>query len=201
MIASLRGTVTEVGPDSAVLEVGGIGLRVQCAPDTLAGLIVGRTATVPTALVVREDSLTLFGFTDTDERVVFDLLQTATGVGPRLAQSVLAVLRPDDVRRAVLAEDLVTLTKVPGIGRKVAQRLVLELGDRLGPPVGGVTPTPPRPVGPVWRAPVQAGLVNLGWSPREIEAVLDELSDSGAVAPEAGVPDALRTALGRLDRG
>ncbi len=200
MIASLRGTVTEIGPDSAVLEVGGLGLRVQCAPDTLAGLTVGRSATVPTALVVREDSLTLFGFADTDERVVFDLLQTATGVGPRLAQAVLAVLRPDDVRRAVLAEDLVTLTKVPGIGRKVAQRLVLELGDRLGPPVGG-TVAGPLLAGPAWRGPVHAGLVNLGWSAREIDQVLDELTDSGTLAADAGVPDALRVALGRLDRG
>lgn len=200
MIASLRGIVTEIGPDSAVLEVGGLGLRVQCAPDTLAGLTVGRSATVPTALVVREDSLTLFGFADTDERVVFDLLQTATGVGPRLAQAVLAVLRPDDVRRAVLAEDLVTLTKVPGIGRKVAQRLVLELGDRLGPPVGG-TVAGPLLAGPAWRGPVHAGLVNLGWSAREIDQVLDELTDSGTLAADAGVPDALRVALGRLDRG
>lgn len=200
MIASLRGTVTEIGPDSAVLEVGGLGLRVQCAPDTLAGLTVGRSATVPTALVVREDSLTLFGFADTDERVVFDLLQTATGVGPRLAQAVLAVLRPDDFRRAVLAEDLVTLTKVPGIGRKVAQRLVLELGDRLGPPVGGAVAAP-LPAGPAWRGPVHAGLVNLGWSAREIDQVLDELTDTGTLAADAGVPDALRVALGRLDRG
>jgi len=200
VIASLRGTVTEIGPDSAVLEVGGLGLRVQCAPDTLAGLTVGRSATVPTALVVREDSLTLFGFADTDERVVFVLLQTATGVGPRLAQAVLAVLRPDDVRRAVLAEDLVTLTKVPGIGRKVAQRLVLELGDRLGPPVGGAV-AGPLLAGPAWRGPVHAGLVNLGWSAREIDQVLDELTDSGTLAADAGVPDALRVALGRLDRG
>lgn len=200
MIASLRGTVTEIGPDSAVLEVGGLGLRVQCAPDTLAGLTVGRSATVPTALVVREDSLTLFGFADTDERVVFDLLQTATGVGPRLAQAVLAVLRPDDVRRAVLAEDLVTLTKVPGIGRKVGQRLVLELGDRLGPPVGGAV-AGPLLAGPAWRGPVHAGLVNLGWSAREIDQVLDELTDTGTLAADAGVPDALRVALGRLDRG
>jgi len=201
VIASLRGTVTEIGPDSAVIEVGGLGLRVQCAPDTLAGLAVGRVAAVPTALVVREDSLTLFGFADADERAVFDLLQTATGVGPRLAQAVLAVLRPDDVRRAVLAEDLPVLMKVPGIGRKVAQRLVLELGDRLGPPVGGAAAPPPRAVGPAWREPVHAGLVNLGWSVREVDAALDDLADSGAVPADAEVPDALRAALGRLDRG
>lgn len=201
MIVHVRGIVTDLGPDAAVVEVGGLGLRVQCTPDTLAALTVGRSATVPTALIVREDSLTLYGFADADERVVFDLLQTATGVGPRLAQAVLAVLRPDDVRRAVHAEDLATLCRVPGVGRKVAQRLVVELGDRLGPPVGG---TPAREAlvgGPAWRAPVHAGLVNLGWSAREVDAVLDELSADGSVTDVAPVGDALRTALGRLGRG
>lgn len=201
MITHLQGTVTDLGPDHAVVQVGGVGLRVHCTPDTLARLSVGRPATVPTALIVREDSLTLFGFADADERVVFDLLQTATGVGPRLAQAVLAVLRPDDVRRAVLAEDLVTLTKVPGIGRKVAQRLVVELGDRLGPPLGGQSSSAPARGGPAWRAPVQAGLANLGWSAREIDIVLDELVAEGSVDVQAAVADALRAALGRLARG
>jgi len=201
VIAHLRGTVTDLGPDSAVVEIGGLGLRVQCTPDTLAGLIIGRTATVPTALIVREDSLTLFGFADADERVVFDLLQTATGVGPRLALAVLAVLRPDEIRRAVHGEDLVTLTKVPGIGRKVAQRLVVELGDRLGPPVGEQRTATPNRGGPSWRGPVQAGLVNLGWSAREIDAVLDELAADGSLDGQAPVADALRAALGRLAHG
>lgn len=201
MIVHVRGVVTDLSPDSAVVEVGGLGLRVLCTPDTLAALTVGRSATVPTELIVREDSLTLYGFADADERVVFDLLQTATGVGPRLAQAVLAVLRPDDVRRAVHAEDLATLCRVPGVGRKVAQRLVVELGDRLGPPVGPATPRVPVASGPAWRGPVQAGLVNLGWSAREVDAVLDELTADGSVPDAAAVPDALRTALGRLGRG
>lgn len=201
MISHVRGTVTDVGPDAAVVEVGGLGLRVLCTPDTLAALVLGRAATVATALVVREDSLTLFGFADADERAVFDLLQTATGVGPRLAQAVLAVLRPDDIRRAVLAGDLVTLTKVPGIGRKVAQRLVVELGDRLGPPVGDAESAPATVGGPPWRDPVGAGLLNLGWAPRQVDTVLDEMVSDGAVGAEAPVAEALRTALGRLARG
>lgn len=201
MIASVAGTVISISLDHAVIEVGGIGLAVRTTPATLAGLRRGEPARLATTLIVREDSLTLYGFADADERVVFDLLQTATGVGPRLAQAVLAVLRPDDVRRAVHAEDLATLCRVPGVGRKVAQRLVVELGDRLGPPVGGTPARGAVVAGPAWRAPVHAGLVNLGWSAREVDAVLDELTADGSVTDVAPVGDALRTALGRLGRG
>src|ERR1700757_4630822 len=134
MIAHLSGTVAGVGLDGAVIEVGGVGLRVQCTPDTLATLKPGESAQVATSLVVREDSLTLFGFASEDERNVFELLQTASGVGPRLALAMLAVHSPDALRRAVSAEDLRTLTMVPGIGNKGAQRIILELKDRLGAP-------------------------------------------------------------------
>ncbi len=133
MIAHLAGCVAAVAPDGAVIEVGGVGLLVQCTPGTLAGLRVGEQARVATSLVVREDSLTLYGFASEDERNTFELLQTASGVGPRLAQAMLAVLTPDALRRAVAAEDLATLTSVPGIGRKGAQRIVLELAGRSAP--------------------------------------------------------------------
>src|SRR5580700_9127721 len=106
MIAHLRGTVAGIAPDGAVIEVGGVGLRVQCTPGTLAALSPGEQAQVSTSLVVREDSLTLFGFATDDERNVFELLQTATGVGPRLALAMLAVHSPDGLRRAVSTEDL-----------------------------------------------------------------------------------------------
>ena len=119
VIASVHGRVAELLPDSAVVEVGGLGLAVMCTPATLAALRVGEPARLATALVVREDSLTLYGFADDDERAVFELLQTATGVGPRLAQAMLAVHRPDELRRAVAHDDLAALVKVPGIGRKV----------------------------------------------------------------------------------
>src|ERR1700721_1629463 len=134
MIAQLRGTVAAVAPDGAVIEVGGVGMRVQCTPGTLATLTPGESARVATSLVVREDSLTLYGFGSDDERNVFELLQTASGVGPRLALAMLAVHAPDALRRAVAAEDIKALTMVPGVGNKGAQRIILELKDRLGAP-------------------------------------------------------------------
>ncbi len=140
MIASVRGLVAAVAPDSAVIEVGGVGLAVHCTPGTLAGLRTGEPARLATSMVVREDSLTLYGFADDDEKQLFELLQTASGVGPRLAQAVLAVHSPDVVRKAVAGGDLTTLTRVPGIGKKGAERLVLELRDRIGPVVSGRRP-------------------------------------------------------------
>ncbi len=195
MIAHVRGTVTALGLTSAVLEVGGVGLELQCTPGTLATLRHGATATLPTSMVVREDSLTLFGFLDDDEKACFELVQTASGVGPKLAQAILAVLGPDDLRLAVAAEDVKTLTKVPGIGQKGAQRIILELKDRLGAPVGrGSTVAPP--VADAWRVQVVEGLTGLGWSAKEAEKAVD------IVAPDAGpVPDIgalLRAALQTL---
>ena len=134
MIAHLDGRVCSVAPDGAVIDVGGVGLLVQCTPGTLAGLRPGERARVATSLVVREDALTLFGFAGEDERNTFELLQTASGVGPRLALAMLAVFSPDALRRAIAAEDLTALMTVPGVGRKGAQRIVLELAGRLGSP-------------------------------------------------------------------
>jgi Holliday junction DNA helicase RuvA len=158
MIASVRGTVTAVAPDQAVVEVGGVGLAVQCAPGTLAGLRVGSPARLATSLVVREDSLTLYGFADDDEKQLFELLQTASGVGPRLAQAVLAVHTPDAVRRAIASADTAALTRVPGIGKKGAERLCSCDGSA----------SPGRPGSAVGAGGAgQAGpeaLVGLGWS-------------------------------------
>jgi Holliday junction DNA helicase RuvA len=191
MIAHLSGTVAALAPDGAVIEVGGVGLQVQCAPGTLASLRLGDRARVATSLVVREDSLTLYGFGSDDERNTFELLQTATGVGPRLALAMLAVLTPDALRRAVAAEDLTTLTSVPGIGRKGAQRIVLELAGRLGAPgdgqaaLAGAGQAPAGSVA-VWRDQVRAGLVGLGWQVREadqaISTVEPQLLASAAAA-------------------
>jgi Holliday junction DNA helicase RuvA len=201
VIAFLTGRVAARGTGTAVLDVGGVGMTVQCTPATLARLRVGDTATVPTSLVVREDALTLFGFADDDERDVFERLQTASGVGPRLALAMLAVHSPDTLRSAVAAEDTAALTRVPGIGRKGAQRIVLELRDKLGAPLGtdpGVTDTAPAAAAADWRAQVVSGLVNLGWSARDAESAAD------AVAPEAGdgpdVATLLRSALRKLSR-
>jgi holliday junction DNA helicase RuvA len=186
MIAFVSGRVAAIAPDGAVVEVGGVGLAVQCTPTTLATLRVGEPTRLSTSLVVREDSLTLFGFSDDDERTVFELVQTASGVGPRLAQAMLAVHTPEALRRAVATEDLAALTLVPGIGKKGAQRIVLELRDRLGPPgspgggAGGSVPVQGRPVAPTgWREQVHGALVGLGWSARDADEAV------GAVAPDA----------------
>jgi holliday junction DNA helicase RuvA len=212
MIAHLTGTFAAVAPDGAVLEVGGVGLQVQCAPGTLAGLRLGEQARVATSLVVREDSLTLYGFASDDERNTFELLQTASGVGPRLALAMLAVLTPDALRRAVAAEDLAVLTSVPGIGRKGAQRIVLELAGRLGSPGDGQLAAAAGPVRVAaiapWRDQVRAGLVSLGWQAREadqaIAAVEPELlaaSGASASASAAGASGAGASGAGASAAG
>ena len=207
MIAHLRGTVAGVAPDGAVIEVGGVGMRVQCTPGTLATLRPGEPAQVSTSLVVREDSLTLYGFTSEDERNVFELLQTASGVGPRLALAMLAVHTPDALRRAVSTEDLNTLTMVPGIGRKGAQRIVLEMKDRLGPPGDGGDGLPGLRSSqrlPSWRDQVQSGLVNLGWPARDADLAIAALEEEGTISGSNGlqvdVATALRASLRKLSK-
>ncbi len=206
MIAHLRGTVAGVAPDGAVIEVGGVGMRVQCTPGTLATLKPGEPVQVATSLVVREDSLTLYGFGCDDERNVFELLQTASGIGPRLALAMLAVHSPDALRRAVATEDLGALTMVPGIGKKGAERIVLELRDRLGPPgdSGDGLPSGRAPQrAPQWRDQVQSGLVNLGWPARDAEAAIAALEEEGVVGTGQGTVDVatvLRAALRKLSR-
>jgi Holliday junction DNA helicase RuvA len=205
MIAHLRGTVAGVAPDGAVIEVGGVGMRVQCTPGTLATLKLGEPAQVATSLVVREDSLTLYGFCSDDERNVFELLQTASGVGPRLALAMLAVHAPDALRRAVSTEDLTALTMVPGIGKKGAQRIVLEMKDRLGPPGdSGDLPLRAAQRASSWRDQVQSGLVNLGWPARDADLAIAALEDEGVIGGADGdavdVATALRAALRKLSR-
>ncbi len=225
MIAFVAGPVAALGPDGAVLEVGGVGLAVQCPPGTLAGLRLGEPARLATCLVVREDSLTLYGFVDDDERTVFELLQTASGVGPRLAQAMLAVHSPDALRRAVATEDLGALCLVPGIGKKGAQRIVLELKDRLGAPIGRPLGSGPAagalgnghpghggiegstagfPFQRGWREQVHGALVGLGWSAREADealvAVIPEVDQATARGESPDVAVLLRSALRALGR-
>jgi Holliday junction DNA helicase RuvA len=212
VIAHLEGIVSEVAPDGAVIDVGGVGLLVQCTPGTLAGLRSGERARVSTSLVVREDALTLYGFASADERATFELVQTASGVGPRLAMAMLAVFSPDGLRRAVAAEDLNALMTVPGIGRKGAQRIVLELAGRLGAPGDGAPGAGAAPAGAgnarlaPWRDQVRAGLVSLGWQAREADQAItvvepELLAATGAESlGEVDVSAALRAALRVLGR-
>ena len=207
MLAEVRGQVLAIRLDGAVVALGGMGLLVRATPRTLMGLRLGSTVRLATSLVVREDSLTLFGFAEDDERDVFELVQTVSGVGPRLALALLAVLDPDDLRRGVAAADEAVLMRVPGIGRKGAQRMLLELGDRLGPPraggevgtggTGGTSTTDGAAGGT--REQVVAALVGLGWAHKQSETAVDAVLDGGTVTADDAA-DLLRTALRGLGR-
>jgi Holliday junction DNA helicase RuvA len=202
LIAFVRGPVSAVFADSAVIEVGGIGIQVLCTPAALTSLRVGAEANLATSMVVREESLTLYGFADYDERGVFELLQTASGVGPKLAQAMLAVHGPDEIRRAVVSEDLATLCVVPGIGRKGAQRIVLELKDKIGAPTGsgaGPVPVKGHPAGS-WRDQVREALIGLGWSAREADTAVDAIAPLATDDDPAAVPELLRAALQTLSK-
>jgi Holliday junction DNA helicase RuvA len=206
VIASVNGHVAAVTGEAAVVEVGGIGIAVQCTPTTLATLRPGQEARLATSLVVREDSLTLFGFATDDERAVFEILQSVTGVGPRLAQAVLAVHSPDAVRSAVATDDVGALTLVPGVGKKGAQRLVLELKDKLGTTstAAGVVRLPGQQGVGAWRDQLRAALTGLGWSSREVDealaAVGPEAEAALAVGDEPDVAALHKTSLRMLSR-
>lgn len=185
MIAGVRGPVLALGPDGAVIELGGLAVTVQCTPGTLARLRIGEVGRLSTSLVVREDSLTLYGFADDDERGLFELLQTANGVGPRLAQAMLAIHPPREIRRAVITADVASLVRVPGVGRKGAEKLIVELRDRIGSlsddlpgaAAGPITPSAP------WRDQLRQALVGLGWTVKEADEAVT------AVEPDAGADD------------
>jgi holliday junction DNA helicase RuvA len=200
MIAQLTGVVAQVGPTSAVIEVGGLGIQAVCSPNTVAGLRLGQRATLATSLVVREDSLTLYGFASSDEREFFELLLTATGVGPKLAQTALAVLSPDELRRAIATENLVQLCKVPGIGRKGAQRIVIELKDKINAVGQAEGPAPTTGPVPAWRGQVSQGLQGLGWSARDAEAACEEVEHLAQEDPDVNIAVLMRAALQSLAR-
>jgi holliday junction DNA helicase RuvA len=190
MIASVRGRVATVSQEGAVVEVGGVGLMVACTPSTVATLRVGSDAWLATTLVVREDSLTLYGFPDDEARSLFELLLGASGVGPRLAQATLAVHPPDVIRKAIATGDVTTLTRVPGIGKKGAERIILELRDRIGPVAGGSDSRPSLAVaGTTWQEQVRQALVGLGWTVNQAEQAVGVVASQldGEPAPAASV--------------
>jgi Holliday junction DNA helicase RuvA len=200
MIASVSGRVLSLGPTSAVVEVGGLGVLALCSPNTVASLRVGELATLATSLIVREDSLTLFGFATGDEREFFELLLTATGVGPKLAQAALAVLTPEELRQAIATENLLQLCKVPGVGRKGAQRIVIELKDKINA-VGLAEPElNAPPAANAWRDQVTSGLQGLGWSAKDAEAACAEVDYLAREEPELSVAALMKAALQTLAR-
>ena len=197
MIASVRGTVLRAGLDSVVVEVGGVGLLVNTTPRTAAGMRNGQTASLSTTLVVREESLTLYGFADDNEKSVFETVQTVSGFGPRLALAMLAVHSPDAVRAAVTTGDLVALTKVPGIGRKGAERIVLELRDKIGVPSAPAS-VGDRPATAAWQGQVREALVGLGWTVRQADDAVDAVTP--LATDGASVSALLKAALQELGR-
>lgn len=197
MIASVRGTVLSIGLDHAVVEVGGVGYAIYATPATLSGLRRGEETRLWTSLVVREESLTLYGFADAESRDLFALLQTASGVGPRLALAALAVLQPDQLRHALSDGNLTVLTQVPGIGKKSAERLILELRDKVGA-VAGADFESTQDRSNV-RAEVTEALVGLGFSAKQAEQSVEAvLSADGAPKDTSSV---LRKALSTLGPG
>jgi Holliday junction DNA helicase RuvA len=196
VIAQVRGRILHRGTDDVVVEVGGLGLRLLVTARTAAGVEQGQEATLVTELVVREDSLTLYGFADAEERTIFRTVQSVPGIGPRLALTMLATLTADQIRAAIAAEDERALTAVSGLGRKTAQRLIVDLKDKLGPPVSAGTGTVPATAS--WRLQVSAALTGLGWSATEAQTAIAEVS----ARPGAGdleVGEALRLSLQVLD--
>ncbi|NUT35246.1 MAG: Holliday junction branch migration protein RuvA [Hamadaea sp.] len=199
MIASVAGTVAWVGADTTVVEVGGVGLALHCAPNTLATLRVGQLARLSTTLIVREDALTLYGFVDDEERELFELLQTVSGVGPRVAQAVLAVHTPYSVRAAIAHGDVNVLTKVPGIGKKGAERIILELRDKVGPVEAEVSPKGvPRQM--PWQEQVRQGLIGLGWTQGQADQAIGTVASSLDEGPTPAVPVLLKQAIKLLGR-
>jgi Holliday junction DNA helicase RuvA len=199
MIAFVRGRVAALTLNAAVVDVGGVGYHVFCTPGTIADLRLGAETQLATSLVVREDSSTLYGFANVDERDMFELVQTASGVGPKVAQAMLAVLPPERLRSAIAGADHAALTAVPGIGRKGAERIVVELKDRVGTPITSVSSG-----GAGWRDQVRDALQGLGWSTRDADQAVDTVaadharpSDSTA---EPDVPTLLRAALRTLSK-
>ncbi|MGB5951640.1 MAG: Holliday junction branch migration protein RuvA [Ornithinimicrobium sp.] len=213
MIASIRGVVAKVGLDHLLVEVGGVGLRVLTTPATAASHHTGSQVHLHTSMVVREESLTLYGFADENARLLFEQVQTVSGVGPRLAQAMLSVHDPNTVRHAISSGDLVALTKVPGIGRKGAERIVLELKDKIivlpgdhhvavseGGEGSGSGDSHPE------SDQVVQALVGLGWNTKQAEQAVHTVQKSGPASADSGsqqttsVAALLRAALRELGR-
>ncbi|MDJ0355491.1 Holliday junction branch migration protein RuvA [Paenarthrobacter sp. PH39-S1] len=197
MISFVRGPVAQVGLSSVVIDVNGIGMLVHATPKTLGALRTGQEATLTTSMIVREDSMTLYGFDNSGEREVFDVLLSVSGIGPRLALAVLAVHEPETIRVAVAGGDGKTFTKVPGIGPKVAGRIVLELTGKLHPEGTGTgSAAGAVAVRAAWKPQVIAAMTGLGWSEKDAAASIDRATaDDPALLESANVAAILRATL------
>lgn len=193
MISTVNGIVLEIRPDALVVSIGGVGLLVMASPDVISTAKLGEPISLHTSLVVREDSLTLFGFTSGDSRELFELIQGVSGFGPRLAFTILSFFSPDQLRLAISTGDVARLTKTPGVGAKGASRLILELKDRIGH-----TTTSPGLTND-WEHQVEQALVGLGWSAKDAVGVVNTLKADSS-AGDLSVPELLKHALQLLGR-
>ena len=192
MISSLRGPVLEIRLDSLVIGVGGVGMTVMCSPDTISQARTDQEITLFTSLIVREDSLTLFGFANSENREMFEVVQGVSGFGPKLAFTILSSLPADELRTAIGNEDVARLKQTPGVGAKGAQRLVLELKDRIGTPSSGAKHSSSKEA--QWQIQVEQGLLGLGWSPRDAQRAITAVIEEGVTDSQA-TPELLRRAL------
>ncbi|MEU1999985.1 Holliday junction branch migration protein RuvA [Rhodococcus sp. NPDC019627] len=197
MIASVRGEVLEIALDHAVIESAGVGYRVNATPATLGGLHRGSEARLITAMIVREDSMTLYGFPDSESKELFGLLQTVSGVGPRLAMATLAVLEPDALRTALAEGNVTALTRVPGIGKRGAERMVVELRDKVDAVASSSGAVTIAAGSGSIRDQVVEALVGLGFPAKQAEQATDSVL---VEAPESTTSAALRSALSLLGK-
>jgi holliday junction DNA helicase RuvA len=204
MISTLTGTIRSLAIDKVVIEVGGVGFMLLINPQTSSGISLGAQTTLHTSLVVREDSLTLFGFLSEEVKNLFELVQTVSGVGPKVALSIMGALTPEDLARAISQEDISAIERVPGIGKKGAQRMILELKGKLSDLSPG---TSYKGHQPAWREQLTSALVSLGFSPKEsdgaISFVVNDLRNIDADPAKMELSELLKLALasGKSSRG
>jgi Holliday junction DNA helicase RuvA len=197
MIAQLTGTIRSINNDRIILEVAGIGYLVHVTPVAASTLALGNSLTLHTSMVVREDSMTLYGFLDAPSRETFELVQTVSGIGPRVALSILAHLSPDQLADAVEAESVNILSGVPGIGKKGAQRILLELKGRLSR--SGSPSTSVSSAQPMWREQLAGALISLGYSAREADSTISivaiDYANRGLNPADSDLSELLKAAL------
>lgn len=196
MIAQIRGAVLEVRLNQIVLDVSGVGYQITVAPDLASKQSIGTVLSLHTSLVVREDSWTLFGFEDLDAKILFEQLQSVSGIGPKVASTLLSVYAPTELQSAIASQDNAALERVPGIGKKVASRIILELKDKFGPSYKSK-----NSISGPWRNQIIGALTGLGYSSKEAEIAIEEaLSVFGAMPSESDLPEILKLALAQTKR-
>ena len=197
MIAQLTGTIRSIHSDRIILEVGGVGYLIHVTPSNAQTLTLGNSLTIHTSMIVREDSMTLYGFIDASSRETFELVQTVSGIGPRVALSILAHLSPDQLADAIEAESVNVLSGVPGIGKKGAQRILLELKGKLSR--SGTSGPSLSSSQPIWREQLSGALVSLGYSAREADSTISivaiDYANRGLDPAHSDLSDLLKAAL------